>query len=368
VAERSRLTGATGSLAKSARILRVRKLPCRGQVLVKVGDHLEPADVVARCSQQEQVVVLDLARALDVGLEDVEEHVLVRPGEPVEPGTLVASRPRRWRRSFCIHAGLRGNVIGLREGSLFLRGSPDWVQLRAYLPGEVSEIIPERGAIMQASGTVVRGVWGSGTEENGILSVMADSAGDPLPWRRVTRDQYGMILVAGTLQSALALERAALHHVAGIITGSLHPELRPICRSMPFPVVVTEGMGRIAMASPVFSALQEHEGDRAVLAGDARLAPSGPELIIPYRVEQADYALSIRQPPAVGALVRLTGYARLGQVGEIVSLPSEPQITAVGESVMGAWVRLADRRLVFVPLQNLEVLAATAPDPLALLR
>ena len=58
MAERSRLTGATGSLAKSARILRVRKLPCRGQVLVKVGDHLEPADVVARCSQQEQVVVL----------------------------------------------------------------------------------------------------------------------------------------------------------------------------------------------------------------------------------------------------------------------------------------------------------------------
>jgi hypothetical protein len=121
------------------------------------------------------------------------------------------------------------------------------------------------------------------------------------------------------------------------------------------------------MASLAFDLLLQHHGSRVALAGDSRLTASGPELVIPEGPAVETTALARHLEPAVGALVRLTGLAHLGAVAEIVSLPSEPQLTGTGDSVRGAWVRLADRRLVFVPLDNMELLAASPPSPLALL-
>ncbi|MHB1317874.1 MAG: hypothetical protein ACYCYF_04555 [Anaerolineae bacterium] len=367
MAEHAILTGARAALATHTRVLRLRELPCPGEVLVELGDQLEPTDVVARCVLEEQIVTLDLARALRMGMESVSHCLLVEPGQAVEPDTPVAVRHRNLGPSIHINAGVRGTVIGMQEGSLFVRSTSDWVQLRAYLPGEVCEIVPRRGVVIQATGSVLRGIWGAGREATGLLSVLAATPEAPLAWSLITERHYGMVLAAGTLTSALALRRAARYGVAGIIVGSLHPELRQVCREAPFPVVVTEGMGRIPMASLAFDLLLEHDGNRVALAGDSRLTASGPELIIPERLALETSALAVHLEPTVGALVRLTGLAHLGAVAEIVSLPSEPQVLGTGESVQGAWVRLADRRLVFVPLDNMELMAASAPDPLALL-
>jgi hypothetical protein len=368
VAERSLLTGMRPTLETDTRVVRLRELPCRGEVLVEAGDQLEPFDVVARCTPDQQVVTLDLARALGLGIEAVARCTLVEPGQAVEAGTIVAVRHNTLSPSIQISAGVRGLVIGLQEGSLFIQSTADWVQLRAYIPGVVREVRSECGVVMQTTGSVVHGIWGAGGEDAGILSMEADSPDAPLNWKRVTRRHYGMVLVAGRLESAVALHRAAQYGVAGIIAGSLHPELRRACRLAPFPVMVTEGMGNIPMAAPAFELLRRHDGSRVVLAGDSRLTPSGPELIIPEPVDLVAGALALPVEPAVGALVRLTGLAYLGAVAAIVSLPPEPQVSASGESVRGAWVRLADRRLVFVPLANLELLGASSADPLALLR
>ncbi|MFO7695987.1 MAG: hypothetical protein R6X16_02375 [Anaerolineae bacterium] len=367
MAEHAILTGARAALTTHTRILRFRELPCLGEVLVEPGDQLEPTDMVARCVLEERIIALDLARALGLSLGSVARHLLVEPGQAVEPDTPVAVRHRRLRPSIRVSAGVRGVVIGTQEGSLFIRATSDWVQLRAYIPGQVCEIVPNRGVVIQSMGSVVRGIWGAGGEATGLLSVEAADPDAPLGWKLITERHYGMVLAGGTLSSALALRRAARYGVAGIIVGSLHPELRQACREAPFPVVVTEGMGRIPMASLAFDLLLQHQGSRVALAGDSRLTANGPELVIPEGPAVETSALAVHLEPAVGALVRLTGMAYLGAVAEIVSLPSEPQLTPTGDSVLGAWVRLADRRLVFVPLDNMELLAASPPSPLALL-
>jgi hypothetical protein len=368
VAERPLLTSMRPILETDTRVVRLRELPCRGEVLVETGDQLEPLDVVARCTPHQQVVTLDLARALGLGIEAVARCTLVEPGQTVDPDTTVAVRHSALHPSIHVTASVRGLVIGLQEGSLFIQSTSDWVQLRAYIPGVVREVRAECGVVMQTTGSVLHGIWGAGREDAGILSLVADSPDAPLSWKQVARRHYGMVLVAGRLESAVALHRAAQYGVAGIVAGSLHPDLRRACRLAPFPIVVTEGMGCIPMAVPAYEMLRRHDGSRVVLAGDSRLTASGPELVIPEPVDLVAGALTVPLEPEVGALVRLTGLAYLGAVAEIVSLPPEPQVCASGESIRGAWVRLADRRLVFVPLANLELLGASSPDPLALLR
>ncbi len=362
------LTRGRPVLETSVSILRLRQLPCPGEVLVEPGDQLEPNDLVARCASEEQILTLDLARALQVPVGDVPRHLLVHPGQQIEPGAVVAARRRPLCALLRVRAGERGVVIGEQEGSLFLRVAADYEQLRAYIPGEVSEVYPERGVLMQSSGHVLHGIWGAGREAAGVLSLGVADAGATLAWHRVTEHHYGMVLVAGVLQSAVALRRAAQYGVAGIIAGSLHPDLRQACRDAPFPVVITEGMGRIPMTAPAFALLQQYHGSRVMMAGDSRLTASGPELIIPGPVGSQSASLATVQTPGVGSLVRLTGFAHMGAVGEIVSLPQDPHFSPAGESIRGAWVRLTDRRMVFVPLENLEVLGSAPPDPLALIR
>ncbi len=364
MAERHLLEQTRVVLEVDTLISRRRELPCLGEVLVQAGDRLEPADVVARCALEDHVLALDLARALGVGVDEVPGFALVAPGQRIEPTTLVAARPRRLGVPLRVSADVQGSVIGLQEGTLFVQSASRWVQLTAFVPGEVKEVMPSRGVIMQASGHVVHGIWGAGGEQAGILRVVTESPDAPLAWRRIGAEHYGMLLVAGTLQSALALRRAALHGVAGMVVGSLHPDLRSVCREMPFPVVVTEGMGRIPMLDAAFQILQEHDGSRAVLAGDPRLTASGPELLVPVALRTTT-ALPARAPGlAIGARVRLTGMAHLGATGQIVSLPTEPQRTETGAIVRGAWVRLADQRLTFVPLDNMELLAGELESPL----
>ncbi len=363
-----RLSGGRPVLETGVSIQRLRQLPCPGEVLVEPGDQLEPDDLVARCASEERVLALDLARDLQVPVEDVPRYLLVHPGQRIEPGAVIAARRRPLRPMLRVRAGEQGVVIGEQEGSLFLRAAADYQQLRAYIPGEVSEVYPERGVLMQSSGHVLHGIWGAGREAAGLLSLEVADASAPLAWHRVTERHYGMVLAAGVLQSAVALRRAAQYGVAGIIAGSLHPDLRQACRDAPFPVVITEGMGRIPMTAPAFALLQQYHGSRVVLAGDSRLTASGPELIIPESVGSQGASLAALQTPGIGSLVRLTGFAHMGAVGEIVSMPEEPQFSPAGESIRGAWVRLADRRMVFVPLENLEMLGSAPPDPLALIR
>lgn len=365
---RPALTGGRAVLETGVAIQRLRELPCPGEVLVAPGDQLEPDDLVARCVSEERVLALDLAGALQVPAEDVPRYLLVHPGQQIEPGTVLAARPRPLRPMLRVKADERGVVIGEQEGSLFLRAAVDYQQLRAYLPGEVTEVYPKRGVLMQGAGHVLHGIWGAGREAAGLLSLEVVDPAAPLAWQRVTEHHYGMVLAAGVLQSAVALSRAAQYGVAGIIAGSLHPDLRQACRDAPFPVVITEGMGRIPMTAPAFALLQQHHGSRVVLAGDRRLTASGPELIIPGPIGSQGASLAAALTPGVGSLVRLTGFAHMGAVGEIVSLPREPQFSPAGESIRGAWVRLADRRMVFVALENLELLGSAPPDPLALIR
>jgi hypothetical protein len=50
------------------------------------------------------------------------------------------------------------------------------------------------------------------------------------------------------------------------VLGGLSPELVPQVEQLPFPVVVTEGIGTMPMSEPVFQLLQTNDGREASIS------------------------------------------------------------------------------------------------------
>jgi hypothetical protein len=350
------------------RLVRRRLLPSTGEVLVHVGDVVQAQDVVARGALEGQLCAIDLVDALGVSVQAAERHVMVEEGQHVAVGTLLAQKKRLWLRSKQVRAPFSGSVQALIEGRLFLRQEPQPFLLQAHIPGEVVEHYPQRGAAICTTGAWVRGVWGCGTEQRGVLAVVVGDPGAMLTWEHVGLRYRGTILVAGMLSDPRALFRARQFGIGGLVLGSILPDLRSLCERLGLVVLVTEGLGSIPMATPVFELLHSHHGHMASLIGGEQAPKKGArtdynissydsaELVIPLQLGAASKSLSLMRPIAVGLRVRITRAPYLGIIGQVASLPAIPQQTAAGSQAEGAEVRLPDGHRVFIPTANMELL------------
>jgi hypothetical protein len=342
--------------AATTLLIRQQLLPEPGEVLVAVGDRVQANDVVARTQRDGPIYGIDLVDALDVSLQDVERYLVVAPGDRVAAGDLLAvcGWPHVRRRRLV--APSDGTVQDVIDGTLFIRQAPEPFELRACVPGEIVETHPHSGVTIRSVGALVRGIWGSGQRRQGALVTLVSDPGQPLTWEMVSLRYRGTILVGGVIEDARVLYRASRFRLGGIIAGGLSARLRPLCETLPLPVVITEGMGHVPMARPIYEMLLSHHGHQAIITGAEQDGPHGPEVIIPLSSQAAPQAMAlvVAQPVGRGQWVRLTRAPYLGMMGKIIALPSTPQETAIGTRAMGAQVRLLDGRQVFVPYVNLE--------------
>ncbi len=339
-----------------SQIVRRRLLPIPGNVMVRVGDRVQPNDIVAEASIKGQLHPIDLARALKVSARSVPRRLEVAEGQSVPEGGTLASVRRLWIGVRQVRAPFGGTVQGISEGIVFFRKEPQVFRLRAYLPGEVCEQFPGRGVAVRTIGCLIRGVWGSGDEGSGPLMTVVTSPGETLTWQKVLLSHRATILIGGILEDPRVLFRAKRFRVSGLVAGSMLPRLQAVCEGLGLPVVISEGMGRIPMAEPIFEALRSCDGFPAVISGTDRDGRSGPELIVPLPANTKAPSQAVVRPLGVGASVRLTRPPYLGAVGTVVSLAATPQETAIGTRSDGAVVGLPDGRRVFVPYSNLELL------------
>ena len=342
-------------------IVRRRILPVPGEVLVRMGDRVRADDVVAQALLEGQLSAIDLAGALGLSVRSIERHLLVSEGQKVVTGTPLARTRRFWVRQKQVEAPFAGTVQAIIEGRLFLRQEPQWLLLRAYVPGEVTECYPHRGAVIRSVGSLVRGIWGSGGEQRGMLVTPVNQPGKVLTWEHVGLRYRGAILVGGVLDDARVLMRAKSFGLRGLVIGSMLPGLRPLCARLSMPVVVTEGMGRIPMAAPIFDLLRSYDGRPAIIAGAERAEQGpyeygGPEVIVPLPTSARATSLAVVRPIRVGVRVRITRFPYLGAIGQVSSLLSGSQQTPIGTRVDGAEVRLPNGHKVFVPYVNMELI------------
>ncbi|MFO7918151.1 MAG: hypothetical protein R6V13_08735 [Anaerolineae bacterium] len=335
-------------------IVRQRVLPTAGELLVHRGDRVVPTDTVARCSLPGKVRVIDVAGTLGVDTAKAARQMQISAGDHVEAGDLLVKPSLlSWPRERIV-APFDGTVQDVGDGYIFLRQDPQPHVLDAYIPGEVVETYPHRGVSIRTTGAYARGVWGSGGEGEGILVVRISDAAEPLSWEQVSLRYRGAILVGGMLQDPRVLFRAQQFRLAGLVVGSISAGLKKVCEDLDLPLVVTEGLGEVPMAEPIFHTLRTYHGRPGVISGTPDEEKEA-EVIVPLRAdEELSNSVGATRPLEEGARVRLTRSPYLGLLGEIVSLSNSPRETSIGTRAEGAVVELPSGRRVFVPYVNME--------------
>jgi len=339
---------------------RVRWLPAGapGEVLARQNERVEPTQIVARVHHTHDFRILDVARALRVPRSQVKRYMLKEMGAAVEANQPLAARGGLFRRM--VRAPAKGEIVAVGNGRVLLEVEPELIEVRAFLKGTVTAVMPGQGVVIEAAGAVVQGTWGCGGEACGVLRIVADRPDEPLKARVIDVACHGAIVIGGAWIEAAALQQAMQLQVRGLIAASMDGELRAQAEAAPFPIVLTEGFGRVPMAEPVFQLLRGQTGREASISAETRVrfGVMRPEVLIPLPTESRP---SPPPPPgaplAEGARVRVVRPPYFGAVGVVSAVLEKSQRLESGARVHGAEVDLGGSTgTVFVPYVNLELL------------
>lgn len=387
------------TIATNILVRRERRLPVPGEVLVKAGQRVEPSDIVAQSTLASEPVRVDIAADLDMSPAAASRRLLVSTGGHVDKGGILAQKAGMGSRAS--RAPTTGIFTGYdpATGVGLITTPSEPVSVRAYLKGIVSDLIPYYGAIIETPATLIRGIFGIGGEQHGVLRVVAPSEDE-----RLTRDQVDArvayaIVLGGSEVTAEALRHMIELGARGLITGSIRaselasflgmgdsadagintgawrmgaataegngwdfPPPNPgISSPVPpdFVLIVTEGFGSAPMARRTFELIAGYDGQEIAIDGTTRLRGglARPEIIIPLARTTAVHWLEEKGPQlVVGTSVRLLSPSYLGQVAQVVGLPVGPRAAQSGIVAPVADVQLPDGQKLRVPVVDIEVL------------
>jgi hypothetical protein len=354
-------------------LLRRRQLPLKGEVLVNAKDWVARDQVVARTNLPGKVTTLNLINILSCSPAELGNYMLKIEGDRIEAGEIIAeTKPFiAWFKT-SVTTPISGTLESISKitGQVILREPPLPVEIQAYVDGEVVEIIPEEGVVIESKGAFIQGIFGVGGEVWGTLHMLTQS-----PDQHLTPDQLdarckGKIVVGGNLLTLAVIQKAREVGALGLIGGGIRDaDLRDLLgydlgvaitgsEQIGITVIVTEGFGAISMARKTFDILTENSGREASMSGatQIRAGVQRPEIIIP------NTSASDRDEPTQslglmkGALLRVIRAPYFGRVGKVSSLPSELQVVESETRVRVLEVEFEDGIRAIVPRANVELI------------
>ena len=340
-------------------IRRERVLPVPGKVLASVGEKVQPSQVVAQAEISGEVRIVNVARLLHMPVSRVARFIKVKDGDDVTTSTVLAASGRLSGGRVLSPADGFVYRVDKAQGRILIKVVTKPFQLTAYLGGNVVSILSGRGVVIEATGAVVQATVGFGDESFGVLQIVAHDPAEVLRAKSIDVTAHGAIVVGGAWIDEAALQQASQLQVRGIIAGSMDGRLIDLARGLPFPVLLTEGLGRMPMSRPIFKLLSSQSGREASLSAltQTRWGVLRPEIIIPLPVDSRPaLATPLGTPLTVGARVRVIRGSLQGATGNVVGIPDRSAQTDSGARVHGAEIELETVGKMFVPFANLEIL------------
>ncbi len=360
-------------------VRKVRRLPLKGQVLVQVGDAVEPDTVVARTELPGPLTTVRLAERLGVEPREAPKFLLREIGERVQAGEVIAERKSLFGLlTTRVTAPITGTIEFFSEatGNLGIRHLPTPVEVTAYVRGLVVDVLPEEGAVVATRGTFVQGIFGLSGERHGPIAVIARSPDEVVPDSRLSDEHKGKVLVAGALAHWRLMEAAKrVGAIALVVGGVLDTDIKQLLgydigvaitghEQLPFTLVVTEGFGQIAMAKRTFELLASQEGRDASVNGATQIRAGviRPEIIVPRegRLTMEELQEVEKEPLVAGELnigtpIRLIRAPYFGVLGRVTTLPPEPQEIETETKTRVLEAELVTGEKVIVPRANVEI-------------
>lgn len=367
---------------KDTLIRRVRRLPIKGEVLVKPQEVVDPQTVVARAWLPGDLQTVKVNETLGIEPFEVEPLLKVKEGERVTKQQVLAETKIFFGlfTSRC-HAPFDGTVEYYSKvtGHLGIRKAPTPIEVDAYLRGWVVEVSEGESATIQTRGALVQGIFGVGGERSGTLKCVANAADEELNQLAAEGDLRGTILVAGSLVTSEFLKQAAERGVVGVVVGGIIDRDLAVFvgrdlgvavtghEKIPLTLVMTEGFGKIAMALRTFEMLKSLEGRLASLNGTTQIRAGAvrPEIIVPSTDGPEGETVGKKPSPSKGSAwmldegtrVRMIRTPYFGLLGTVTGLPEEPRKIDTGSYTRVLVAQLDDGRTVTVPRANVEIIS-----------
>jgi hypothetical protein len=336
-------------------IVRERVLPVKGNVLARLSQKVVPSDIVAEATWAREHIFLDVARTLNISADAADKLIHCQAGDKILAGATIAAG-----RGFLpktVKSPREGRVVAAGGGQVLIEAGESHMELRAGIPGLVTQIIPDRGVVIQTTGALIQGVWGNGRVDTGVMINLADKPDSELTVSRMDVSMRGSIIVAGVVKQAEALQAAADLPVRGLILGSLFPSLLPIAREMRFPIILTDSFGVLPMNSAAYRLISTNAKREATINAEFfdRYSGARPEVIIPLPVTSDPPPPRDVEVFAPGQTVRLRRQPAAGLIGTITSLHVGLAAFPSGLRAEAAEVKLENGEQLLIPLVNLEV-------------
>lgn len=357
-------------VSSSATVRKERKLPLLGEVLVKVGDRVAPDTVLAKAERPGLLSSLHLADKLGVDAEALQAALLVKEGDFVEEGQLLGEHKSFFgmftSRVVAPHAGTV-EFISAVTGNLGLRRAPTPLELKAFISGEVLEVLPEQGAVLEAKGAFVQGIFGVGGEAVGEIALAVESPDEVL--ESLPEQPEGKVLIAGAGVSDEVLAALLVNPPAALVLGSLvDSQLASLLGTelgiaitgkerLGMTVVLTEGFGQLAMANRTFKVFAGLVGKQASVSGATQIRAGvlRPEVIVPLEGSEGAETSTAGTELAAGARIRLIREPYFGMLGRVIALPEQPAKLETGAIVRVLEAELDSGSKVLVPRANVEL-------------
>jgi len=360
----------------STSILKERRLPLKGEVMVAKGQKVKGDTIVARTVLPGNVATVNVGQLLGTLASDVPEFMLKKPGESIKKGEEIA-QTKGFLGIFKskVQSPISGTVESVSPitGQVILREPPLPVEVDAYIDGEVVEVFANEGVRVETTGSLIQGIFGFGGECRGTIKLLAASPDETLEEKMLTPDLKGCVVVGGSLVTSEAIKRGAELGIKGMVVGGIEDSsIKEVLgydigvaitgtESTGITVVVTEGFGKMPMASRTFELLSELDGQRASINGATQIRAGviRPEIIVPREVAVKERSKdSLEEGLRVGMQVRIIREPHFGGIGTVVGLPVDLEEIETESKVRILEVELAGKERIRLPRANVEIIEA----------
>ena len=150
---------------RSTLVSKMRRLPILGEVFVKEGQVINHDLIIAKTELSGEPDIIKASMLLNVEPEDVPRYMHKTLGDTIEQGELIASYSALFGLiKKHIESPKTGTIESISDitGQIIIRGNPIPVEVDAYIPGKVVEVLPKEGATIETNAAFIQGIFGIG--------------------------------------------------------------------------------------------------------------------------------------------------------------------------------------------------------------
>jgi len=357
-------------------LVKDRRLPLEGEVLVSVGQDVRSGDIVARTDLPGKIYPVNVANQLGVDPGRLSAAMTKAVGDTVAQGDQIAKTDGIFglfgSEAFAPVGGTIESISNI-TGQVIFQASPIPVEIDAYINGKVVEVLADEGCVVQAPAMLVQGIFGLGGEVQAELAMAVSQPTEVLDAAAITEAHRGKILIGGSYVTIAGIQKAVAVGAVGIVTGGFdYDEIKELLgyevgvaitggEDLGLTLIVTEGFGEIQMAPATFALLEARVGRQASINGATQIRAGviRPEVVVTLDDRKApDQKVQAGDPKglAIGDAVRGIRAPWFGRLGQVSGLPVDPVILGSGSKARVMEVTFEDGTTALLPRSNVEVI------------